>query len=41
MILVKLLANKSLICKNIEIIKMLFKGVYDGWKGNLGDKVKP
>ena len=41
LIFVKLLAVISLKCKKMETIKMLFKGVYDGWKGNLGDKVKP
>lgn len=41
LIFVKLLAIISLKCKKMETIKMLFKGVYDGWKGNLGDKVKP
>ena len=41
LILVKLLAVISLKCKKMETIKMLFKGVYDGWKGNLGVKVKP
>lgn len=41
LIFVKLLAVISLKCKKMETIKMLFKGVYDGWKGNLGVKVKP
>lgn len=40
LIFVKLLAVISLKCKKMETIKMLFKGVYDGWKGNLGVKVK-
>lgn len=41
LIFVKLLAVISLKCKKMETIKMLFKGVYDGRKGNLGVKVKP
>lgn len=41
LIFVKLLAVISLKCKKMETIKLLFKGVYDGWKGNLGVKVKP
>ena len=41
LIFVKLLAVISLKCKKMETIKMLFKGVYDGWEGNLGVKVKP
>lgn len=41
LIFVKLLAVISMKCKKMETIKMLFKGVYDGWKGNLGVKVKP
>ena len=41
LIFVKLLAVISLKCRKMETIKMLFKGVYDGWKGNLGVKVKP
>ena len=41
LIFVKLLAVISLKCKKMETIKMLFKGVYDVWKGNLGVKVKP
>ncbi len=41
LIFVKLLAVISLKCKKMETIKMLFKGVYDGWKGNLGVKIKP
>ena len=41
LIFVKLLAVISLKCKKMETIKMIFKGVYDGWKGNLGVKVKP
>ena len=41
LIFVKLLAIISLKCKKMETIKMLFKGVYDGWKGNLGAKIKP
>ena len=41
LIFVKLLAIFSMKCKKIETIKMLFKGVVDGWKGSLGAKVRP
>lgn len=39
-IFVKLLAVFSMKCKKISIIKMLLKGVYDGWKGKLGPNVR-
>lgn len=41
LIFVKLLAICSLKCKKFQTIKMLFKGVKDGWKGKLGATVKP
>ena len=41
LILVKVLAIFTMKCKKIRTLKMLFKGVLDGWKGNLGVKVKP
>lgn len=41
LIYVKLLAIFTLKCKKWETIKMLVKGVHDGWKGNLGATVKP
>ncbi len=41
LIFVKLLAIRSMDCDKLATIKMLFKGVKDGWKGNLGPTVKP
>ena len=41
LIYVKILAILSMECKKGETIKMLFKGVYDGWKGKLGATVRP
>lgn len=41
LIFVKLLAIFSMKCKKIETIKMLLKGVIDGWRGRLGAKVTP
>lgn len=41
LIFVKLLAICSMKCKKISTIKMLFRGVVDGWKGKLGVTVKP
>lgn len=41
LILVKVLAIFTMKCKKVRTLKMLFKGVFDGWKGNLGVKVKP
>ena len=39
-IFVKLLAVFSLKCRKTSIIKMMLKGVYDGWKGKLGPNVR-
>lgn len=41
LIFVKLLAILSIKCKRISTIKMLFKGVKDGWRGKLGATIKP
>lgn len=41
LIFVKVLAIFSMKCKKVETIKMLVKGVYDGWNENLGDTVTP
>ena len=41
LILVKVLAVFSMKCSRGKTLKMLFKGVLDGWKGSLGAKVKP
>ena len=41
LVLVKVLAIFSMKCKKVSTLKMLFKGVYDGWKGKLGATVKP
>lgn len=41
LVFVKLLAIFSMRCKKVSTLKMLFKGVRDGWKGNLGATVKP
>lgn len=41
LILVKILAIFSMKCSKTRTIKMLFKGVRDGWKGRLGATVKP
>lgn len=41
LIFVKLLAIISMKCKKVQTIKMLFKGVCDGWNGKLGARVKP
>lgn len=40
-IFVKLLAVFSMKCKKCKTIKMIFKGVHDGWQGKLGATVKP
>lgn len=40
-ILVKVLAVLSMKCKKINTLKMVFKGIQDGWKGKLGAIVKP
>lgn len=41
LIFVKLLAICSMKCQKVKTIKMLIKGVCDGWQGKLGAKVKP
>lgn len=41
LIFVKILAILTMKCKKCETLKMLIKGVCDGWKGNLGATVKP
>lgn len=41
LIFVKLLAIFSMKCKKVETIKMLFRGISDGWKGKLGVIVRP
>lgn len=41
LIFVKVLAILSMKCKKIKTIRMLFKGVRDGWQGKLGATVKP
>lgn len=41
LIFVKLLAIFSMKCKKVTTIRMLFKGVGDGWKGKLGATVRP
>ena len=41
LILVKVLAVLSTKCKKVSTLKMLFKGVSDGWNGKLGATVKP
>lgn len=41
LIFVKILAVLAMKCKKYETLKMLIKGVFDGWKGNLGATVKP
>lgn len=40
-VFVKLLAILSTKCNKKETIKMVFKGVIDGWNGKLGTTVKP
>lgn len=39
-IFVKLLAVFSMKCRKISIIKMMLKGVYDGWNGKLGPNIR-
>lgn len=39
-IFVKLLAVFSMKCKKISIMKMMLKGVYDGWNGKLGANIR-
>lgn len=41
LIFVKLLAILSMKCKKFATVRMLFKGVSDGWQGKLGATVKP
>ena len=41
LVFVKLLAILSMKCKKAATVKMLFKGVRDGWQGKLGATVKP
>lgn len=41
LIFVKLLAIFCMPCKKIATIKMLLRGVIDGWKGKLGPTVRP
>lgn len=41
LIFVKLLAILTMKCKKISTIRMLVKGVKDGWKGILGATIKP
>lgn len=41
LIFVKLLAICSMKCKKWRSVKMMIKGVYDGWQGKMGGKVKP
>lgn len=41
LVFVKILAVFSMKCRKISTLKMVFKGVKDGWKGKLGAQVKP
>lgn len=41
LIFVKLLAIFTMDCPKIKVIKMLFKGIKDGWNGHLGPTVRP
>lgn len=41
LVFVKLLAILTMKCKKFATVKMLFKGVRDGWQGKLGATVKP
>lgn len=41
LIFVKILAVFSMQCRKIETIKMVLKGVCDGWKEKLGPTVTP
>lgn len=41
LVLVKVLAIFTMNCEKIETLKMLFRGIVDGWKNNLGATVKP
>lgn len=41
LIFVKLLAIFTMDCPKVEVTKMLFKGVKDGWNGHLGPIIRP
>lgn len=41
LIYVKLKAVLSMECDKAAVVKMLFKGILDGWRGRLGPTVKP
>ena len=41
LVFVKLLAILTMKCRKWATVKMLFKGVWDGWQGKLGATVKP
>ena len=41
LIFVKLLTIFSMKCKKVKTIRMLFRGVSDGWKGKLGATIRP
>lgn len=41
LVFVKILAIISMKCRKISTLKMVLKGVKDGWKGKLGAQVKP
>ena len=41
LVVVKVLAIFTMKCKKVGTLKMLLKGIYDGWKGNLGATIKP
>lgn len=41
LLFVKILSIFSMKCEKVKTMKMVFKGVYDGWKGKLGATVKP
>ena len=41
LVFVKLLAISTIHCKKIDTLKMLCKGVADGWKGKLGPTIRP
>lgn len=41
LVFVKILAILSMKCEKIQTLRMLIKGVWDGWQGKLGAKVKP
>lgn len=41
LIFVKILAILTMQCKKCETLKMLMKGVLDGWRGKLGANVRP